>query len=96
LKQRAQTDDDSFMRCAAVEELARNFKNDPNTLPILKQRAQNDNRFVRGAAVRELARNFKHDPDITLILNGHKSSLIRLPNVRWKKMRSGMHCTSKS
>ncbi|MGB3653118.1 MAG: HEAT repeat domain-containing protein, partial [Rivularia sp. (in: cyanobacteria)] len=69
LKQRAQTDEDSFVRRAAVEELARNFKDDPDTLPWLKQRAQTDEySVVRCAALQELAGNFKDDPDTLPIL----------------------------
>jgi HEAT repeat protein len=52
-----------------VQELAKNFKDDPETKPILKERAtQDDNWDVRGAAVEELAKNFKDDLDIKPIL----------------------------
>jgi HEAT repeats len=65
LKQRAETDDNLNIRFAAVQELARNYKDDPDTLPWLKQRAQTDDNWsVRGAAVQELARNFKDETGI--------------------------------
>ena len=35
-KTRAQSDEDSDVRYAAVQELARGWKEDPETLPILK------------------------------------------------------------
>ncbi|MEB3213429.1 MAG: HEAT repeat domain-containing protein, partial [Leptolyngbyaceae bacterium] len=60
LKSRAQSDDDYDVRRAAVQELARGFKDDPDTLAILKSRAQSDDaNDVRMAAVQELARGFK-------------------------------------
>jgi hypothetical protein len=46
-----------------VRELARGWKDDPDTLPLLKQRAQSDDDWVvRQAAVQELARGWKDDP----------------------------------
>ena len=52
-----------------MQELARGWKNDPDTLPILKQRAQHDDNYaVRQAAVQELARGWKNDPDTLPIL----------------------------
>jgi len=57
------------VRRAAVEELAKNFKDDPETKTILKQRAaQDDDSDVRRAAVEELAKNFKDDPETKTIL----------------------------
>ncbi|WP_442942357.1 HEAT repeat domain-containing protein [Nostoc sp.] len=45
-------------------QLAKNFKDDPDTKTFLKERAtQDDHEDVRGAAVRALAQNFKDDPD---------------------------------
>ncbi|MEH2040129.1 HEAT repeat domain-containing protein, partial [Nostoc sp.] len=53
-----------FVRGAAVQELAKNFKDDPDTKTWLKERAtQDDDNDVRGAAVQGLANNFKDDPD---------------------------------
>ncbi|MEG4093074.1 HEAT repeat domain-containing protein, partial [Microcoleus sp. Pol12B4] len=67
--QRAQSDDDSDVRRAAVQELARGWKDDPETLPILKQRAQSDDDSdVRRAAVQELARGWKDEPGIFELL----------------------------
>ena len=56
------------MRGAAALELARGWKDEPDTLPFLKQCATSDNATVRGAVVQELARRFKHDPDTLTIL----------------------------
>jgi hypothetical protein len=52
------------VRQAAVRELARGWKQDPETLPILKARAQSDEHaFVRQAAIREPARGWKQEPE---------------------------------
>ncbi len=52
------------MRREAVQELAGGWKDDPETLPFLKQRAQSDdNSDVRREAVQELARGWKDDPE---------------------------------
>ncbi|MEM9155868.1 MAG: NACHT domain-containing protein [Cyanobacteria bacterium P01_F01_bin.33] len=53
------------VRFAAVQELARGWKEDPEVLEILKQRARaDDNYAVRRAAVQELARGWKEDPEV--------------------------------
>lgn len=55
-------DDDWAVRVAAVQELARGWYGDPDTVPLLKDRAANDDRqWVRQAAVHELARGWKKD-----------------------------------
>ncbi|GET44195.1 putative signal transduction protein containing Nacht domain [Microseira wollei NIES-4236] len=65
----ATNDDDWNVRRAAFQELARGWKDDPNTLPILKQRATNDDDWlVRYVAFQELARGWKDDPDTLPIL----------------------------
>ncbi len=52
------------VRTTAVQELARGWRDDPDTLPWLKERAARDqNEYVRQAAVQELARGWKDDPD---------------------------------
>ena len=52
------------IRTRAVQELARGWKDDPNTLPMVKDRAARDEHgAVRRAAVHELARGWKDDPD---------------------------------
>ncbi len=57
------------MRRAAVQELARGFKDDPDTKTILIERAStDDDADVRRAAVQELARGFKDDPDTKTFL----------------------------
>ncbi|MFN6571685.1 HEAT repeat domain-containing protein, partial [Dendronalium sp. ChiSLP03b] len=65
LKQRATQDDHYFVRSAAVEELANNFKDVPDTKTWLKERAtQDDHWFVRSAAVQKLAKYFKYQPEL--------------------------------
>ncbi|MEZ2321723.1 MAG: NACHT domain-containing NTPase, partial [Microcoleus sp.] len=52
------------IRTTAVSAIAFAWKNNPKTLPWLKQRAQSDdNSDVRSAAVQELARGWKDDPE---------------------------------
>ncbi|MFN6478684.1 opioid growth factor receptor-related protein, partial [Nostoc sp. DedQUE07] len=54
-----------FVRGAAVEELAQNFKDDPETKSILKERAtQDDHEYVRGTAVQQLAKYFKYQSEL--------------------------------
>ncbi|HEY9650829.1 MAG TPA: NACHT domain-containing protein, partial [Coleofasciculaceae cyanobacterium] len=49
------------IRTQAVAAVATTWKDDPDTLPLLKQRATtDDHEDVRGAAVQELARGWKH------------------------------------
>ncbi|MEG3988767.1 HEAT repeat domain-containing protein, partial [Microcoleus sp. S28C3] len=51
------------------------WKDDPETLPILKQRAQSDDDSnVREAAVQELARGWKDDPETLPILKQRAQS----------------------
>jgi hypothetical protein len=64
LKDRAANDDSGSVRRVAVLELARRWKDDPDTLPCLKDRAaKDDHPEVRHAAVLELALGWKDDPD---------------------------------
>ena len=57
------------IRAQAVSSVATTWKDDPDTLPILKERAQTDDEWaVRQAAVEELARGWKDDPDTLPIL----------------------------
>ena len=52
------------MRQAAIQELARGWKVDSDTLSILKERAREDpEEHVRQAAIQELALGWKDDPD---------------------------------
>ena len=52
------------IRTKAVATVATNWKDDPDTLAWLKQKAQtDDNRDVRQAAVQELAQGWKDNPD---------------------------------
>ncbi|MEH2276986.1 MAG: HEAT repeat domain-containing protein, partial [Nostoc sp.] len=69
LKDRATADNDEDVRGAAIEALASNFKDDPDTRSFLKDRATADNQWVvRRAAIEALASNFKDDPDTRSIL----------------------------
>ena len=63
LKQSATSDDNGGVRSTAVQELAKGWKDDPDTLPLLKQWAtSDDNGGVRSTAVRELAKGWKDEP----------------------------------
>ena len=71
VKDRARSDDDNDVRMAAVQELARGWKDDPETLPWLKDRARSDENYaVRMAAVQELARGWKDDPETLPMAQG--------------------------
>ncbi|MEQ8538845.1 MAG: HEAT repeat domain-containing protein [Coleofasciculus sp. D1-CHI-01] len=57
------------IRTQAITTIATIWKQDPDTLPLLKQLIQfDDNGIVRGAAVEELARGWKQDPDTLPLL----------------------------
>ena len=65
LKSWVEKDRNPYVRRAAVQELARGWQDDPDTLPYLKQRAQQDESYaVRRAAVQELARGWRSDPTL--------------------------------
>ncbi|MFH7027711.1 MAG: HEAT repeat domain-containing protein [Heteroscytonema crispum UTEX LB 1556] len=63
LKDRAIADNDMFVRRAVVQALASNFKEHPDTLPILKRAIADNNEDVRRAVVSALASNFKEHPN---------------------------------
>jgi HEAT repeat protein len=55
-------DEDDEVRRPAVQELARGWKKDPDTLSSLKERAISDSKGdVRQAAIQELAHGWKED-----------------------------------
>jgi hypothetical protein len=59
----------------AVLELARGWRDDPDTLAMIKERAQSDeNEDVRQSAVRELARGWRDEPDTLAILKQRAQS----------------------
>jgi HEAT repeat protein len=60
-----------IVRGAAVDALARNFKDDPDTLLILKCALVDNDEFVRYGSVDALARNFKDHPDTLPLLKYH-------------------------
>jgi predicted NACHT family NTPase len=75
LRSSAEHDVDWIVRMAAVAELVQGWKDDPETLPVLKDRAhsdQNDN--VRSAALHELARGWKDDPETLRVLKDRARS----------------------
>jgi hypothetical protein len=56
-------------RMAALQGLARGWKDDPETLPLLRDRARSDkNSDVRKAAMQALVRNWKDDPEVVSIV----------------------------
>jgi predicted NACHT family NTPase len=52
----------------ALQELARGWKQDPNTLLMLKRAADDEDWEIRRAAIQELARGWKDDPDTLPLL----------------------------
>ncbi|TVP60231.1 MAG: HEAT repeat domain-containing protein, partial [Nodularia sp. (in: Bacteria)] len=63
LQQRA-TDDDSDVRRVAIQALASNYKDDPQTKTILQQRATDDDSDVRGAAIEALAKHSRNQAEL--------------------------------
>jgi HEAT repeat protein len=62
LRSAAEDDPDWVVRVAAVDELARGWRDDAGTLPWLKERARSDeDRDVRSAAIRVLAQWWPND-----------------------------------
>lgn len=58
-----------FVRITAVQEIARGWHEDPDTIKIIKQRATNDeDNYVRSTAVQELARGWHDDPETIKII----------------------------
>ncbi len=73
LRSASEGDVDWIVRRAAVQELARGWKDDAETLPMLKERARSDeNEYVRMTAVQELARGWKDDAEVIEILRQAK------------------------
>ncbi len=63
------------IQITAVQKLAQGWKDDPDTLPILKNLiTSNSNDFVKDTAVQELARGWKDDPDTLPMLKTLLSS----------------------
>ena len=94
LKDRARNDDHWAVRQACVQELARGWKSDSDTLSLLKDRARNDDhRAVRQACVQELARGWKSDPDTLPLLKDRarndsnvsvRDVCVRILKMRWE------------
>jgi hypothetical protein len=69
LRTAAISDRDFSIRRAAVQELARGWKDDPETLPFLKGLAVSDaNYSLQEAVIQELSRGWRDDPEILLLL----------------------------
>jgi len=65
----AQSKNNSDVVFSGVQEIAQGWKDDPATLPNLKQRAQSDDDWtVRLSALQELVRAWKDDPETLPIL----------------------------
>jgi HEAT repeat protein len=65
----AQSENNSDVVSSGVQEIAQGWKDDPATLPNLKQRAQSDDDWtVRLSALQELVRGWKDDPETLPIL----------------------------
>ena len=65
----AQSENNSDVVISGVQEIAQGWKDDPATLPNLKQRAQSDDDWtVRLSALQELVRGWKDDPETLPIL----------------------------
>jgi HEAT repeat protein len=65
----AQSENNSDVVSSGVQEIAQGWKDDPATLPNLKQRAQSDDDWtVRLSALQELVRAWKDDPETLPIL----------------------------
>jgi HEAT repeats len=74
LKERASSDPSWGVRWAGA--LARNWRDDPDTVKILKERATSDEQeHVRKGAVQELLRGWSEDIDVT-------DWLARIGNIR--------------
>jgi len=65
----AQSENNSARVISGVQEIAQGWKDDPATLPNLKQRAQSDDDWtVRLSALQELVRGWKDDPETLPLL----------------------------
>ena len=65
----AQSENNSDVVISGVQEIAQGWKDDPATLPNLKQRAQSDDDWtVRLSALQELVRGWKDNPETLPIL----------------------------
>jgi hypothetical protein len=65
----SQSENNSDVVISGVQEIAQGWKDDPATLPNLKQRAQSDDDWtVRLSALQELVRAWKDDPETLPIL----------------------------
>ncbi|MBF2089479.1 MAG: HEAT repeat domain-containing protein [Synechococcales cyanobacterium K32_A2020_035] len=64
-----QNDDNEYVRCAAVTAIAQTYKDDPDTLRLLKDRVQNDDDgYVRRVAVKAIAQGWKDNPEVIQLL----------------------------
>ncbi len=69
LRSAVQHDVDWIVRSAAAKDLARGWRLDPGTLPLLKDRARSDEEgLVRRTAIQEWVRSRKLDPEALTFL----------------------------
>jgi hypothetical protein len=69
LRSAAVENSDPIVRCAAIRELARGWKDDPETLALIKHRASpGEDATVRKAAIQELVRGWTTHPDLLSLL----------------------------
>lgn len=72
---RARDDAHPLVRGAMVEELARNCRDDPRVLALLKSHVQGDeDSGVRGVAIKTLARLWRQDPETLALLKARALS----------------------
>ena len=77
-------DKNSIIRSTALRELARGWKDEPDTLALLRACAQSGEDFyVRQVALYELARGWKNDPDTLDLLKASALKAINQPKLSW-------------
>ncbi|MBD2508191.1 HEAT repeat domain-containing protein [Nostoc muscorum FACHB-395] len=74
LKDCATADESGYVRRAAIEALASNLPDDPDTRSFIKDRANSKDGSVRYAAIRALASNFKENPDTPSFLKNRATA----------------------
>ena len=71
LQNRAAKDNEPDVRIAAIQGLARGWKDDPETLPLLRELAtQDESTEVREAVVEELMRCWRDDSSVRHFIHG--------------------------
>jgi len=82
-----------FVRQVAVQELARGWHDDPETLKIIQRAAYDENEYVRSTAVQELVRGWHDDPEtleiIKLSVDTDENEYVRITAVQ--ELARGWH-----